>query len=92
VTSTNTLRHAMVLAEHDGLSAAILDNGLLDGDSSNLCHRLNERGIPFVIYSGFRRDDVLCEDVPYFTKPEHPDVLVAEIVRLVTASRCQRGR
>ena len=38
VTSTNSVKHAKLLVEHDGLSAAILDHALLDGDSSSLAH------------------------------------------------------
>ena len=53
LTTTNTLKHALILVEHDGLSGAILDHALGDGDSSLLCARLKERGIPFMIYSGF---------------------------------------
>ena len=52
VTTTNTLKHALILVEHDGLCGAILDHALGDGDSSLLCSRLMERGIPFLIYSG----------------------------------------
>jgi hypothetical protein len=33
LTTTNTLRHALLLVELDGLSAAILDHALGDGDS-----------------------------------------------------------
>jgi CheY-like chemotaxis protein len=55
LTTTNTLHHAMILVEHDGLSGAILDHSLGDGDSSLLCTRLKERGIPFMIYSGHAR-------------------------------------
>ena len=33
VTTTNSLKNAKVLVEHDGLSAAILDHVLHDGDS-----------------------------------------------------------
>ena len=47
-----TLKEALVLVEHDGLSLAILDHALGDGDSTRLCERLRERGIPFLIYSG----------------------------------------
>jgi DNA-binding response OmpR family regulator len=47
VTTTNTLRHALLLVEHDGLSAAILDHSLGDGNSSLLYARLKERGIPY---------------------------------------------
>jgi DNA-binding response OmpR family regulator len=45
ITSTNTLKHALLLVEHDGLAGAILDHALGDGDSSALCKRLTERGI-----------------------------------------------
>ena len=54
LTTTNTLKHALILVEHDGLAGAILDHALPDGDSSQLCARLKERGIPFMIYSGFK--------------------------------------
>jgi DNA-binding response OmpR family regulator len=53
ITITNTLTQALVLVEHDSLTAAILDHALADGDSTRLCERLKERNIPFVIYSGF---------------------------------------
>jgi len=32
--------HALILAEHDGLSAAIMDHALSDGDGTRLCARL----------------------------------------------------
>jgi CheY-like chemotaxis protein len=32
VTSTTTVRHALILAEHDGLAGAIMDHALADGD------------------------------------------------------------
>jgi hypothetical protein len=36
-TMTTSVRHALILAEHDGLSAAIMDRALSDGDSRKLC-------------------------------------------------------
>ena len=36
LTSTNSLKHALLLVEHGGLSGAILDHALPDGDSSLL--------------------------------------------------------
>jgi CheY-like chemotaxis protein len=53
VTATTTVRHALILVEHDGLSGAIMDHALADGDSTELCARLQARGIPYVSYSGF---------------------------------------
>ena len=49
VLKTSTLREALVVVEDDDLSAAVLDHGLSDGDSSKLCERLKELGIPFVL-------------------------------------------
>jgi DNA-binding response OmpR family regulator len=69
MTTTNTLRHALLLAEHDGLSAAILDHALGDGDSSELCARLKERGIPFMIYSGYEKLEGACKGAPHVNKP-----------------------
>ena len=37
LTTTNSLKHAKVLVEHDGLSAAIIDHALSDGDSTSIC-------------------------------------------------------
>ena len=52
-TMTNTVRHALILVEHDGLSGAILDHALSDGDSTALCARLKARGIPYISYTGY---------------------------------------
>ena len=64
VTTTNTLKDAVLLAEHDGLAGAIVDHSLGDGDSTVLRGRLKERGIPFLVYSGFE-----IEGEPYLSKP-----------------------
>ena len=76
VTSTGTLKHALLLVEHDGLSAAILDHGLKDGDSSLLSRRLKERGVPFLIYSGYTAE-AIKQGVPYISKPASHAELVA---------------
>ena len=53
-TMTTTVRHALILVEHDGLSGAIMDHALSDGESTALCARLKERGIPYISYSGYQ--------------------------------------
>ena len=69
LTTTNTLKHALLLVENDGLSAAILDHALGGDNSSLLCARLKERGIPFMIYSGFTRVEGACRDALHLAKP-----------------------
>lgn len=86
ITTTNTLQHAMILAEFDGLSAAVLDHALGDGTSDQLYRRLNERGIPFLVYSGFTVDDGVPSDAPFLQKPAAPGALVAAMEELVRAN------
>jgi DNA-binding response OmpR family regulator len=83
ITSTNTLRHALLLAEDKELSAAILDHALGDGDSSELCARLKERGIPFLIYSGYVKLAGACKGAPHVNKPAKVGELVAVMENLL---------
>ena len=67
-----------MIAEGDGLSGAILDQSLGADDSSVLRARLKERGIPFLVYSGY---EVVGE--PYLSKPATPGQLVDAMERLI---------
>ena len=83
VTTTMTLKHALLLVEHDSLAAAILDHDLGDGDSDQLCARLKERNIPFVIYSGFTQIRGACKGAPHINKPASGHVLVTTVEGLL---------
>src|SRR4026209_1961583 len=84
LTTTNSLHQAMVLVEHDGLSAAILDHALGDGDSSLLYARLRERGVPFLIYRGYPRvEGAACQDAPYIGKPAPHQTLRTAVEDLI---------
>jgi DNA-binding response OmpR family regulator len=83
LTTTNTLHHALILAEHDGLSGAILDPCTGDEDSSRLCARLKERGIPYIIFSGHATVEGPCAGAPHITKPAAPGELVAAMENLI---------
>lgn len=86
VVTTPSQRNALAAVEECALSAAILDQSLRDGDCSELCARLKERNIPFVIYSGFDKLDRTHCDAVHVSKPASADVLVTTIVGLL-----QRG-
>jgi DNA-binding response OmpR family regulator len=83
LTTTNALKHALILVEHDGLSGAILDHALGDGNSSLLCQRLKERGIPFMIYSGYDTVEGACKGALHIAKPAAGGVLVAAMEGLI---------
>ena len=87
LTTTNTLKHALLLVEHDGLAGAILDHALGDNDSSLLCARLKERGIPFMIYSGFTRIEGACRDALHIAKPASHKALVSAMEGLLTPAK-----
>jgi DNA-binding response OmpR family regulator len=86
LTTTNTLKHALILVEHDGISGAILDHALGDGDSSQLCARLKERGIPFLIYSGFKTVGGAGADALHIDKPARDGALVAAMEGLIMSA------
>ena len=86
ITTTNTLAHALILVEHDGLSGAILDHSLPDGDCCKICARLKERDLPFIIYSGHSPVKGPCEDVLHISKPAPHRTLVTAMERLIGAA------
>jgi len=85
-TMTTTVRHALILVENDGLSAAIMDHALSDGDSTMLCARLKERGIPYVSYSGYDPVKGASKDAPHISKPESMDVLMSAMEGLLSGT------
>jgi DNA-binding NtrC family response regulator len=87
LTTTNTLHHAMILVEHDGLAGAILDHALGDGNSTKLYDRLTERGIPYVIYSGFDTVEAASKAALQIRKPAAPGQLVEAMENLIYPER-----
>jgi hypothetical protein len=77
LTTTNTFKHALLLVEHDGLAAAILDHALGDDKSTRLYKRPNERDIPFMIYSGLSTIEGETHGALHIQKPATHKVLVA---------------
>jgi len=63
---------ALTWLETHSPQAAILDYSLSDGACSELARELRRRGIPFVIYSGYRPDADRPDEVkgiPWLEKP-----------------------
>ena len=83
-TVTTTARHAIILADHDGLAGAIMDHGLSDGDSTAVCARLNERGIPYISYSGYEPVAGADPAAPYISKPVSMKVLMSALEDLLS--------
>ena len=86
VTATTTVRHALILIEHDGLAGAIMDHALADGASTELCARLKARGIPYVSYSGYDPVAGAGPEAPHVSKPAPMDVLLTALEALLPRS------
>lgn len=84
VTITNTLRHAAILIEHDELSGAILDHSLGSFNSSVIYARLQERGIPFIIYTGLLPEAGIPVDALHVIKPATNSTLITAMLNLIS--------
>jgi DNA-binding response OmpR family regulator len=82
-TMTTTVRHALILVQHDGLSGAIMDHALSDGDSTELCVRLKARGIPYLSYSGYEPAVGASAEAPHIMKPATMDALMSAMEELL---------
>ena len=82
-TTTTSVLHALILAEHDGLSAAIMDHALSDDDSTQLCARLVARGIPYVSHGGYAPVKGASENSLHISKPATMDVLMSAVEGLL---------
>jgi DNA-binding response OmpR family regulator len=83
VVAARCLPDAVRLVERDGLSAAVLDFGLGDGDAKTLCGRLKERNIPFVLHSGYAHVSAACHGGTVIPKPADPETLIDAVVKLL---------
>jgi CheY-like chemotaxis protein len=83
VTATTTVRHALILIDHDVLAGAVMDHALGDGDSTELCARLKARGIPYVSYSACDPLKGASLDPPHVSKPVTMDMLLSTLEALL---------
>jgi hypothetical protein len=64
-----------------------MGHALADGDSSKLRERLEELGVPIVLYSGFSQVDGARGDAVHISKPARPEVLVTAVAGLLQRRR-----
>ena len=86
VLTARSLADALIAIEAEVPSAVFLDHALSDGESSQLCKRLKERNIPYVLHSGYGKLDGACSDAVHAPKPANPDVLVTTISGSIATS------
>lgn len=80
ISTAVSLDDAVRKVEHPGLSAAVLDFG---SDGHEVCRRLKERNIPFILHSGYGQTGDECLGGLVIPKPADPRALVEGMVRLL---------
>jgi DNA-binding response OmpR family regulator len=81
VLSAHTLSAGLRLASHPEVSVAVVDFRLGDGDGTAICDRLKDRGVPFVLYSGYDTIAKDCGAGIVLPKPATPEQLIGSVVR-----------
>ncbi len=91
---TDTAEQAISLAKAQSFDLYLLDNWLPDSSGIELCRELREidSKTPILFYSGAASDEDKkkaqeCGAQGYLTKPADSDELVAEVLRLIGASK-----
>jgi DNA-binding response OmpR family regulator len=86
---SRTLDDAMGKAELPNLTAAVIDHALHDGlTTSDVCAKLKERNVPFVVYSGYNKLEGACASGELVHKPASPQMLVTTLQGVLA----QQGR
>ena len=86
VHTAHNLADGLRLAEHPDLSAAVLDFGLSDGEGTALCERLKQRGVPFVLHTGYDHAADACRSGIILPKPATREQLLSAV-----RSCCNQG-
>ena len=84
-----TLNDALHGVEHPALSAAVLDYALGGGDSSGVCARMQERKIPFVVYTGYDNPGGAFSYGVHVKKPASLSELVTTVRGLIAGAASQ---
>jgi CheY-like chemotaxis protein len=85
---SRTLEDALVKAELPDLTAAVIDHALHDGlTTSDVCAKLKERNVPFVIYSGYSKLEGECAIGMLVHKPTTPAILLAAMKGVLAQRR-----
>src|SRR5689334_6680938 len=80
VVISRTLEDALEKAELPNLTAAVIDHALHDGlTTSDVCAKLKDRNVPFIVYSGFNKLEGACASGELVHKPATPQMLLTAL-------------
>jgi DNA-binding response OmpR family regulator len=80
----HVLEDALAKAELPNLAAAVIDHALEGRSTSDVCAKLKDRNIPFIVYTGFNKLEGACASGELVHKPATPQLLVATLQGALT--------
>src|SRR5262245_19792078 len=89
VQACRTIEGALLLAEKEGISAAILDVRIGAHSIAPVARKLVARGTPFLFYTGQLGNDPMMTEWPNCTtisKPAQPQVIVKAVAELLLSN------
>ncbi|MBB2965106.1 helix-turn-helix domain-containing protein [Methylobacterium sp. R2-1] len=84
-----TAAEALSLLEQETPTLAVIGIAFRDTLCTALVHALRQRGVAFLVHSGYRQDDLLADafrDVPWIIKPAAPEDVVSVLDELSLAA------
>ena len=86
VVPAESVSQALTLLERHRITASVLDFKLKGGTADDLCHQLTQRGIPFVIYTGYSSIEGECSRWgEIIKKPTDPSELVSSVLAVLVS-------
>lgn len=86
----SSVAEALVRLDSGGIDGAVIDVRLRDRDITPVALRLIEKGVPFVIHSGYALPDDLAAmylEPRVVMKPADPELVMNHVLRLVSSTR-----
>src|SRR5262249_51094123 len=76
---------ALKLVDHQSFDGAVLDWMVPDGNVEAVCRYLDERGVPYVIYSGLKEKPESRKRCVFISKPSTMEHVIGVLAQLVRA-------
>ena len=92
VHTAHNLAEGLRLADHPDLSAVVMDFGLDNAKGTALCERLKERGVPFMLYTGYDHITEACRSEIILPKPATTEQLLGAVKSMLRLSEVSQVR
>ena len=90
IVATN-LKDSLAKVDEPGIKVAIVDHRFGPDTSAAVCAKLDERGIPFIVYTGFRELPDPCKHCIIVRKPAQSQTILEILAKLLRRNVSDQG-